>query len=274
MSTHFGEFVAQQQIVRDSGPADESRSLSDIIGPPTESDLANGLADLSMTQLRLLLANPGALVELHEFVYLNSIESWFDRENVNTEQPELIRLRQNILKANSLAKTSFLPEPTTIRFPRRSLLLSMLVAATVLLIGGLAWLLSPDSNPGDQWGWLAESSMPQNVDSSNYLLALADGSEAWFDKVPTDESEYLKRLDEFRAGCQRLIDAPHSVLSNEDRTWLVQKCQTWNAKLDEQKAAFASGDQTSFEESLQLTNEIAKAITKAIRQKADSGESK
>jgi hypothetical protein len=83
--------------------------------------------------------------------------------------------------------------------------------------------------------------MPTNVTQREYLDALADGAEQWFNKRPQDAASLAQRIGELRQGCSRLILADHEPLSADDGQWLVGKCREWAAKIDEQLVALEAG---------------------------------
>jgi hypothetical protein len=83
--------------------------------------------------------------------------------------------------------------------------------------------------------------MPTNVTEREYLDALADGAEQWFNKRPQDAASLAQRIGELRQGCSRLILADHEPLSADDGQWLVGKCREWAAKIDEQLVALEAG---------------------------------
>ena len=58
-----------------------------------------------------------------------------------------------------------------------------------------------------------------------------------FPPSPDDTEGLVRRIAEFRQGCSVLIESPHKPLPDTDRTWLVEKCRAWAAKLDAHLAA-------------------------------------
>ena len=62
-----------------------------------------------------------------------------------------------------------------------------------------------------------------------------------YDPDATDPSALARRIAGLRQGCLVLILSPHRPLSAADRTWLVDKCRTWAARLDDHLAAVESG---------------------------------
>jgi len=56
-----------------------------------------------------------------------------------------------------------------------------------------------------------------------------------------------------------LIESPHRPLSAADRTWLVDKCRAWAAKLDAHLAAIQSG-----QDALKVRGEADDTINRLI----------
>ena len=56
-----------------------------------------------------------------------------------------------------------------------------------------------------------------------------------------DEDKLLSSIGDVSDACQVLIDNPHAILTDSERSWFVQKCQNWKTKLDVTATDLRSG---------------------------------
>jgi hypothetical protein len=84
--------------------------------------------------------------------------------------------------------------------------------------------------------------LPQDLPPAAYLDRLADAAADWFRARPDEPIALARRLAELREGCSVLILSEHRPLSPEDRTWLVERCRSWAAKLDAHLTAVEAGE--------------------------------
>ena len=140
----------------------------------------------------------------------------------------------------------------------------------MLLIGVSLYELARNAgkppSESSAWGWNRPGALSEEVPPSRYFARLADEAEEWFKQRPEEKSALTKRLEELRLGCSTLIAAPHRSLANKDRQWLIQKCQAWAKKFDQQLAALQSG-----EDPLQVrsrTDETINKLVAALRSRA------
>lgn len=115
--------------------------------------------------------------------------------------------------------------------------------AAVLLVGIISWISQPTVPPG--WGFNRAGALVQELPADAYLNHLADAANEWFDKRPETEKALAFRLKQFINGCQSLIDAEHTQLTEEDRDWLRERCIVWKANLEGQLADLNSGSKTT-----------------------------
>ena len=66
-----------------------------------------------------------------------------------------------------------------------------------------------------------------------YFKKLADAAGALSKKGLDARESALKRITEFKAGCDKLAKAAHLQIKNEDqRRGLISKCEQWSTKLE------------------------------------------
>jgi hypothetical protein len=117
------------------------------------------------------------------------------------------------------------------------------------------------------WGWAKPDALPQDLTAPAYFNRLADAAQEWFNKQPEDAVTLAQRIGELRQGCSVLIFAEHRPLGAEDRVWLVEKCRSWAAKLDDQRVALEAGGKP--EEVRAATDEVVQKLVVALRARAD-----
>ena len=255
--------VAQLGAVADNSypPA----NLNDLVGEQRDSMLQQGLGSLSHSQIRMLLCNPSLLLQLQETVMLDGGPYWqakFASSRDSTTVEATRRHLQQLRGVRPVQPSS--PEPR-----QRTWSISMLtaIAASLLLVAFGIWR-GIDREPvplASGWGWGAANGIPKDANPQDYLLELAHGADAWFDRHPNDAVALEKRLAEFQAGCERLIAAPHSALSNADRSWLLYKCRGWRTELEAQRNSVGKNP---FDNSLGRADTLAKQVSKALRERA------
>lgn len=188
---------------------------------------------------------------------------------------ELDRLAQQGLEALHTALPR--PAPATLPLgPRgRSWAVNLTIAAAVLLGLLLAYpLVHPLIPWGHQpvpapigWGRARAGALVEDGNAQEYLRRLQAEADEWFKKRPEDATTLGRRIDEFREGCRQLIAAPHRPLSADDRTLLVERCRTWQEKLDEARQQLAAGGDVAAVRA--EVDGIARRISDMLRQRAD-----
>lgn len=121
------------------------------------------------------------------------------------------------------------------------------------------------NNPSGSWGWSSESATPAQATPEAYLLALADGANAWFDQQPADQSSLEKRLREFKSGCEWLLSQEHGLLAKQDRNWLRYKCTNWKRELGQQISQI---DDQPFANAIAAANVLAREIVETLKQRS------
>jgi hypothetical protein len=240
----------------DAGPAG---SVRDLMGEDLPAVVARGLGVLPAERLRTLLMRPALLLELQELV-LSAGSPYWDR--LAGESAELTRMADEGGRrlaelwggpARVVVPASDRPAVLSVAWYRRPWAVSLATAAAVLLTVYSVWPHTPPAPPGGtpgpgagavaaaNWGWEKSDAVADGVPAAAYLGRLADGADEWFAKRPEDAAGLARRLGEFRQGCSKLVFAAHKPLAPEDRRWLVARCRTWGARLDQLRAALEEG---------------------------------
>jgi len=265
--------VAELEAVHGSAPP--QFSLDTILGNQREAVLSHGLASLPADRLRPLLRHPRLLLDLQELTLSSGGPYWRRRAaSIQDQVPGAVDRSWAWLAANVIEPlpTSSIPIPSAppVTRPRprwRSLALSVLSAAAVVIaVVTISQRPELDRKPNGpnvasspRWGWNRPDALPQDLPRNDYLNHLADAAHAWFNQRPDDPVALAKRISEFRQGCSVLIESPHRPLSAADRTWLVDKCRAWAAKLDAHLAAIQSG-----QDALKVRGEADDTINRLI----------
>lgn len=261
----FGEFIGQLQIIRESGPEDPSLGLTRVLGDEAQTMIEFGLDPCSQKQLRQLLANPEALMELHQVVFASRYSYWFDEYSNNAVESfdarsDLQKIRHSIQHTQSIESS-----PSRRKFGW--LIATAMIAASLLLI---LFLMNPDDTESRvKWGWLADEAYQEYETPSDCFADLAKRGNEWFDETPSNADQFSVRLTDLMAGCDRLITNKQAVLSAEDQTWLVERCKNWASDFTVQQTELKT-DHGNFPEVLQQTNESVRKLVAALNEKSKS----
>jgi hypothetical protein len=234
--------------------------LEPILGRHRETVLARGLSALPADRLGALLRQPRLLLDLQELVLVSGGSYWRELAGQSIEHRDAVergRQRLSTLLAGGkpgVAVVAPAPIPTrTVSQPRprrsralrwaASLATAAAVVLGVLLVEQSRLARQAQSDlAASRWGWNRPGALAQDQEPGAYLDRIADTAGEWFNQRPETPIDLARRLGEFRQGCSVLILSPHRPLSAEDRTWLVEKCRDWAAKLDADLAALEGGE--------------------------------
>lgn len=243
-------------------PEPKSLRLPDILGFDLQSVLNNGLASLERKQVRQLLSNPDALVELQELVLNDGSDHWTDlllRESDSLFQDETSAepVEKWIGGKDTRNDSKFLAGIAGV---------ILALAASIFLVfriwqGGAGGTEQPID-----WGWAKVGGLPQTTERAGYLLGLASAGGEWFDKTPANADELARRIGEFRKGCEIVLAASHDPLPEVDKAWLRERCSAWKQKLADAAEELRVG--TSSDEVISTVNTIARNLVKALRDRA------
>lgn len=260
----LGELVLQLQVF--AGSSDESKpTLDEVCGSNIETVLQGGLAPLSQQQLGSLLKHPHLLLELQQRVLFEGGEYWSNVPISQEHQQRVADAQPRILSqiaAGDAEIPSWQKDDVDRSASRRggSWLPLIAVAATVL-ISIAFWLSRP---PVTGWGFNRSGVLTADLPPDQYLDQLAVAADDWFNQRPDTREALAQRLQQFSEGCQTLIEAPHPQLSPEDRAWLIERCQVWKGKIDNQLADLNAGAK-SIEEVRAAADQTINTLIKALR---------
>lgn len=245
----------------------QKRSLDDVCGELWSKILRDGLAGLRPVQLAQLLTQPSLLLELQERLLLEGGEFWQQRFQHHKEEQENDRIKEYLLDQIQKVNTASVSVQRQTDYMKisfqKSVILGFISTALVLIA---VFLNQQPAKPG--WGWDRPEVLIADIPADQYLNQLADSANEWFNKPTETKVELLTRLQQFRHGCETLIKAPHPQLSQEDRTWLIERCQAWAAKLDDQITALDHGADLKSADA--AANALINKLIKALRKRAQT----
>ena len=263
VSADLLEVVAGLKILK--GTPSEPTTLQDICGGNLNKILSSGLTSVDPQISRKLVAHPELLVVLEDEILINGGEFWqrqFVKPDVDESHWDLIANRavsktqrkndlKPYIKPASNAGRSRLPVTT----------IASLVACVLLMTG--VWWFWP-SAPAAGWG-LGKSGLltAENVSPEEFRRKLADAAADWFNKVPTDESSLIRRINAFDKGCQELLAADLPQLDPQTRNTIFTACRTCRSELENHLASLRAG--TGFDEVLGAVNKTVRQLETAIR---------
>lgn len=241
LSDDLADTVVELEVLaRAQEPGPES--LDEVLGDLLPEILRNGLDGLPADAVRTLLSHPVLLLDLQERVLIEGGDYW-DRVPITSEHRQQIDEQWRLIQSqlNNDSGTPVDASAPTIR-DRRSVSVKIwslaAMAAAVLVALGI-WISRPAA---PTWGFDRSGLLAKDISAPEYLTSLADAADEWFKKRPDSKTALAKRLREFRHGCDTLIAAPHPQLSNEDRTWLRDRCRAWADKVDGHLADLEDGN--------------------------------
>ena len=280
VSDQCGQWLAQLQIVSElSETRQTTKSLDEILGPDVSRVVQQGLSASPPEQLRELLAHPAALMVLQHRIYEGGGDVWFrhqaDAARSPVRQANLNELKSRLVDQQTLSPARSIDDSANSRLSssgshRRAVVWQWLSsAAAILMIVAVTWSLMSAGNAGTlaKWGWSTAEGLPNTESPQEYLMELAAGGQAWFDKRVDSPASYRQRLRELSAGCQTLIAAEHRVLAVADRQWLLEKCEAWQSQFQDQLLQ-VEADPLQYEKFLQQTNDTVHTLVAALQERA------
>lgn len=264
--------VAELEAVHGPAPASPVE-LDQVLGARRDAILEQGLVALPADRLRMLLRRPTLLLDLQELILVEGGPYWQGLGQPSAEHRDLIergRLGLETYLTEKAGASSHRPDvrpmTSSVAWYRRLWVVGLAAAAAVLALVVVYERAARRVPPAAGWGWNRPDALTGDVTPSDYLNRLADAAGEWFKKRPDDQVALARRIAEFRQGCSVLILADHKPLSVDDRTWLVEKCRAWAAKLDAHLAAVKAG-----RDPLQVraeTDETVDTLIRALRDRA------
>jgi hypothetical protein len=243
--------VAELAALHNASPPRES--IRDRLGPArVEAVLQNGLRALAPPEgeelAQHLLRQPYHLLELQALVLSEGGPYW----DALPRSPELLdrvaRTREQLAR-KLLGPLAHPVPPSSGPAPWfRSTWFAVAATAALVFFATVAAmkLFAPTPAPGPsasvvRWGWAKPGGIPAEPGRAEYLAALADRAEEWFDEQPVDAPALTRRLAEFHQGCSAFLFAAHDPLAAELRDELRRKCRDWAQKFEGYLADLEAG---------------------------------
>jgi len=185
---------------------------------------AVGLKSFPEEELRQLMTQPSALLELQEHILSECPPYWQHRLQAGQGSPtaEANWARIEAQLSNSPASTSVVetkPNKSHRLWPGLG---AVLAIAACLMIG--VWVMQPPAKPTG-WGFNAPGVLESARSEDELLETLADATHAWFNKRPESREDLELRLKQFDAGCQKLLAAELAPLQQPTHTAVDEICQ-------------------------------------------------
>ena len=281
VSPDFVTLVGQLQVV--NSLADDQMALT--ISDSKLNEIAiSGMDGCTLEECQALLRSPEKLFQLHGQIFEAGSDYWIDKiKNDPTESQFLNQFSSELFEerdSEPRSKNSLRSQNESAQLDRANpsgvsrRLISL--AAVVGFLGlSLYYIVSLVQTDASSWGWQSKMAVTETTTPSEYLQTLSRSGLEWFDQRRGTPAQLAARLEEFSLGCQRLIESPHAPLSDADRKWLIEKCQTWKGKIDQLASAAKALDPSSsadadFENLKDAADDLASKISLAISRRAES----
>ena len=234
-------------------------TLESICGQSLEQVIERGVRSLTTGQISLLMRQPELLLELQDLVLSQGGVYWDQVSNAEREASKVSLLGSESinLSLNEERKVNVRQIlPTSWSYRHASI---AAFAATIFIAFGV-WISRPVQSPGGGWGLDNPELLSANLSSELYFKKLADAAGTFSKKGLDTKDNALKRITEFKAGCDKLARATHpQIKNNKERQLLTSKCAKWSATLDKfigQVKNTPSEWQTVVSEAVKLSKEM------------------
>lgn len=257
--TKLHELVSECRTMHDD--TTDSLELFDLLTDRASEVLSNGLGVLSFDEISQLIRHPQLLFDLQDWVMVEGGDYWQDSDASDSEKSAALWQRvQTGLNQQTSPTVQPRSEHTHSAWPK---VLAVMALGLIVAVG--YFVTRPDPTPQVAWGWAKPGALNEldQLPASEYMENLAKSAESWFKKRPDTKEALAKRIKEFRIGCDVLVDAKHSPLTSEDRTWLIERCKAWSAKLDQHTVALDAG--ANVLETRAAADETINGLVKAIQ---------
>jgi hypothetical protein len=273
------------RATRGDNASSDAPSLDAICHDWLDEILRAGLSALSSDDLRCLLSHPHCLIDLQDEIFRRGGPYWDSvvrsAEHTRAVARVISGVEQTIAPegpsgagfktADSTAATTFPVRHVSDasvehRQSRRTwtwTLRAGLAAASLAAILAL-WQLNPTDVT---WGFNRPDVLAARDDPAQFFNTLADAAEDWFLERPRDREPLIERLNQFSAGCSKLIESPLETLSAEDRQWLRERCGRWKTAIDGLSAQLAAG-QSPPQTIRDAADDIIRRLQVALRERS------
>ncbi len=202
------------------GEDNETRTIHKAFAGEQSDWIRNGLGSMSDDAWRKLVNHPHLLFELQEQIFIENSDYWKPKIDAVARRRHAVLTAIPVTDARAIRKL-------------RWVLLALAASICALVVGSQVY--NAKTGPtiaSSAWGWNESVASRTFSTPEEYLTWISQGANAWFNKDPQSVDEFRQRLDELRAGCQRLIDGEHDELPAATRLFLVARCKEWKAKFD------------------------------------------
>jgi hypothetical protein len=253
VSPEFGHLLVELEeiFVESTNPRPTQAKLNEL----ENEILLSGLKDVPPELLGDLLSHPKLLSEWQEKILIKGGPYW-DQKLIPQKETEVInRVHEKLfpgmtqstrplVKVTASAGVNKANAPSKVKW--------FALAASVAIVGlAIVWgAFIREDDRLSEWGWATlpapvermGKDEPTAQERTQYLEMLATRARDWYESRPSNSKQLLKRIDEFRMNCEKLIAMEHPSLPEKDQVWLRERCQIWLGKLNDQRTKLTSGE--------------------------------
>lgn len=261
------ELVAELKSMSDVDCDKNSHPLEQLF-PHLPAALEQGLSALPDDEITYLLSHPESLIELQEAIYFEGGRYWIRLIAASVQEDP--QQAWPVIAGSTISFDSIpvVAAPSvSMHLNRRTLtrtFFGLLATAAVVLV---AFWFQPSTKTTVTWGWARPGALQLEGSPDEYLRHLASSAEEWFQDRPQTSLELAQRIQDFEAGCHRLLAAKHQHLDLDDRAWLLDRCQNWSTTFTTLRNDLLTGSKGSKVVQLEMDAAVVKLVT-AIRQRA------
>lgn len=219
-SEHLTQTALEWEELADVREVSSSLTLAELAGEQLAEIVENGLKGLPEEDLRQLLTQPAAMLELQDRVLSHGSQYWLKRIQGAPDDSTWERLQDQLGEPFAVR----MPVETKSRSSRRfwSAMGSVLAIAACLILG--FWVIQPPAKPTG-WGFNAPGVLESSRSEAELLETLANATHSWFNKRPENREDLALRLKQFDAGCQELLAAELAPLTPKTRQAVSDLCK-------------------------------------------------
>jgi hypothetical protein len=255
VSPEFGHLLVELEeiFVESINPRPIQAKLNEL----ENEILKSGLKKVSPDLLGDLISHPKLLSEWQEKILIKGGAYW-DQKFIPQQETDVInRVREKLFpgitpSTRPLVKIASTTSANKTNTPSKAKWFAL--AASVAIVGfAIVWgAFIREDDRLSEWGWATLPAPvermgmdePTAEERTQYLELLATRARDWYETRPGNSKQLLKRIDEFRMNCEKLIAMEHPSLPQKDQVWLRERCQIWLGKLNDQRTKLTSGEAT------------------------------
>lgn len=243
-SENLSQAALGWEVLADAPAVNQSLTLAELAGPQLSEIDENGLKSLPEETLRRLMSHPAAILELQEHILSQCPQYWQRRleaaRESTADHPAWARIESQLDERPAPNP----PVDTKRRSSHRvwSGIGAVLAIAACLMIG--FWVIQPSAKPTG-WGFNEPGVLESARSETELLETLADATHAWFNKRPQNREDLALRLQQFDAGCQKLLAAELAPLRPETHQAVNEVCEKTRNEIAGYLAELNSGSDPS-----------------------------